>query len=147
LFNRVSGLLAVGGLLAIGVVGALWFNLARFRDSLNWVEHTNGALHEISTTEVSLFRAESAERGWILSGDLSYFNSYRRAVQQVTTSLQVLEKSLSTDAAQRQRLEALRGLIDARLANFAQAVELGPSRRDEALAILTSERNQRRLTR
>ena len=146
MFNRVSGLLAVGGLLAIGVVGALWFNLARFRDSLNWVEHTNGALHEISTTEVSLFRAESAERGWILSGDLSYLNSYRRAVQQVTTSLQVLEKSLSTDAAQRQRLEALRGLIDARLANFAQAVELGPSRRDEALAILTSERNQRRLT-
>ncbi len=146
MFNRVSGLLSVGGLLAIGVVSALWFNLARFRDSLNWVEHTNGALYEISTTEVSLLRAESAERDWILSGDLSYFKSYRRAAQQVTTSLQVLEKSLSTDAAQRQRFEALRGLIDARLANFAQAVELGPSRRDEALAILTSERNQRRLT-
>lgn len=125
MFSRVGGLFWIGGLLASGLVIALWFNLARFRDSLNWVEHTNGALREISTTEVSLFRAESGERGWILSGDLSYFTTYRRAAHIVTTSLQALEQMVGDNAEQMHRVMELRSLIDARLADFAQAVGLG----------------------
>ena len=135
------GLLLAAALLTIGAGAALLLNLVWFRDSFNLVEHTNDVLRQISTAEVGLFQAESGERGWVLSGEASYLETYRQAVNLVTTSVRSLN-NLVDSGEQRQRLQNLQGMIDARLNAFAQVVELGPARRDEALAILASERGR-----
>ena len=135
------GLLLAAALLTIGAGAALLLNLVWFRDSFNLVEHTNDVLRQISTAEVGLFQAESGERGWVLSGEASYLETHRQAVNLVTTSLRALN-NLIDSGEQRQRLQNLQGMIDARLSAFAQVVELGPARRDEALAILASERGR-----
>jgi CHASE3 domain sensor protein len=121
-------------------------NLVRVRDSFNLVEHTNEVLRQISTAEVGLFQAESSERGWVLSGDASYLETYRQAVNLVTSSLRALNNLIDT-GEQRRRLQELQGMIDARLNAFARIVELGPARRDEALAILASERGRQSVSR
>jgi len=141
LYRRVIGLFLAAALLTIGAGAALLLNLVWFRDSFNLVEHTNDVLRQISTAEVGLFQAESGERGWVLSGEASYLETYRQAVNLVTTSLRALN-DLIDSGEQRQRLQNLQGMIDARLSAFAQVVELGPARRDEALAILASERGR-----
>jgi len=141
LYRRVIGLLLAAALLTIGAGAALLLNLVWFRDSFNLVEHTNDVLRQISTAEVGLFQAESGERGWVLSGEASYLETHRQAVNLVTTSLRALN-NLIDSGEQRQRLQNLQGMIDARLNAFAQVVELGPARRDEALAILASERGR-----
>ena len=141
MYRRVIGLLLAAALLTIGAGAALLLNLVWFRDSFNLVEHTNDVLRQISTAEVGLFQAESSERGWVLSGEASYLETYRQAVNLVTTSLRALNH-LVDSGEQRQRLQNLQGMIDARLSAFAQVVELGPARRDEALAILASERGR-----
>ncbi len=141
MYRRVIGLLLAAALLTIGAGAALLLNLVWFRDSFNLVEHTNDVLRQISTVEVGLFQAESGERGWVLSGEASYLETYRQAVNLVTTSLRALN-NLIDSGEQRQRLQNLQGMIDARLSAFAQVVELGPARRDEALAILASERGR-----
>jgi two-component system, LuxR family, sensor kinase FixL len=141
LYRRVIGLLLAAALLTIGAGAALLLNLVWFRDSFNLVEHTNDVLRQISTAEVGLFQAESGERGWVLSGEASYLETYRQAVNLVTTSVRSLN-NLVDSGEQRQRLQNLQGMIDARLNAFAQVVELGPARRDEALAILASERGR-----
>jgi two-component system sensor kinase FixL len=139
LYRRVIGLLLAAALLTIGAGTALLLNLVWLRDSFSLVEHTNEVLLRISTAEVGLFKAESGERGWVLSGDTSYLETYRQAVNLVTSSLRALNDLVDT-GEQRQRLQSLQGMIDARLRVFAEVVELGPGRRDEALAILASER-------
>ena len=141
MYRRVIGLFLAAALLTIGAGAALLLNLVWFRDSFNLVEHTNDVLRQISTAEVGLFQAESGERGWVLSGEASYLETYRQAVNLVTTSLRALN-NLIDSGEQRQRLQNLQGMIDARLNAFAQVVELGPARRDEALAILASERGR-----
>ena len=141
MYRRVIGLLLAAALLTIGAGAALLLNLVWFRDSFNLVEHTNDVLRQISTAEVGLFQAESGERGWVLSGEASYLETHRQAVNLVTTSLRALN-NLIDSGEQRQRLQNLQGMIDARLNAFAQVVELGPARRDEALAILASERGR-----
>jgi len=141
LYRRVIGLFLAAALLTIGAGAALLLNLVWFRDSFNLVEHTNDVLRQISTAEVGLFQAESGERGWVLSGEASYLETYRQAVNLVTTSLRALN-DLIDSGEQRQRLQNLQGMIDARLSAFAQVVDLGPARRDEALAILASERGR-----
>ncbi len=141
MYRRVIGLLLAAALLTIGAGAALLLNLVWFRDSFNLVEHTNDVLRQISRVEVGLFQAESGERGWVLSGEASYLETYRQAVNLVTTSLRALN-NLIDSGEQRQRLQNLQGMIDARLSAFAQVVELGPARRDEALAILASERGR-----
>ena len=141
MYRRVIGLLLAAALLTIGAGAALLLNLVWFRDSFNLVEHTNDVLRQISTAEVGLFQAESGERGWVLSGEASYLETHRQAVNLVTTSLRALN-NLIDSGEQRQRLQNLQGMIDARLSAFAQVVELGPARRDEALAILASERGR-----
>jgi two-component system, LuxR family, sensor kinase FixL len=141
LYRRVIGLLLAAALLTIGAGAALLLNLVWFRDSFNLVEHTNDVLRQISTAEVGLFQVESSERGWVLSGEASYLETYRQAVNLVTTSVRSLN-NLIDSGEQRQRLQNLQGMIDARLSAFAQVVELGPARRDEALAILASERGR-----
>lgn len=141
MYRRVIGLFLAAALLTIGAGAALLLNLVWFRDSFNLVEHTNDVLRQISTAEVGLFQAESGERGWVLSGEASYLETYRQAVNLVTTSLRALN-DLIDSGEQRQRLQNLQGMIDARLSAFAQVVDLGPARRDEALAILASERGR-----
>ena len=146
MYRRVIGLLLAAALLTIGAGAALLLNLVWFRGGFNLVEHTNEVLRQISTAEVGLFQAESGQRGWVLSGDASYLETYRQAANLVTSSLRALNDLIDT-GEQRPRLQELQGMIDARLGALARVVELGPARRDEALAILASERGRQSVSR
>jgi len=136
----VIGLLLVAALLTVGAGGALMLNLARFRDNLALVEHDNEALRQISSAEAGLSQAESSERGWILSGNASYLQAYHRAAERVVLALGALDSLTADEPGQAHRLRDLRTMIQSRLDAFARAVELGPARREEALAVLAAER-------
>jgi CHASE3 domain sensor protein len=47
---------------------ALNVNLTRQKDSLGWVDHTNQVLRNIFAVESRILEAESAERGYLLTG-------------------------------------------------------------------------------
>jgi two-component system sensor kinase FixL len=147
LSNRIVLLWAGVALLAIAWGSALTWNLVRFRDSLNAVEHTNDVLRQISETEIALLRAESAERGWVLSGDPSYLQAYHSAANEAARSLQAIESLAADDATQLRQLTELRALIAARLAALARVIDLGPAQREEALKIVESERVQQSMAR
>jgi two-component system sensor kinase FixL len=140
--RRVIGLLLVAALLAIGAGGAMLLNLARFRDSVRLVEHTDEILRHISGAEVALFQAEADERAWILSGDNGYLNSYQREATTLAHALGALASLAGDSLDQTARFKALDAMTKARLSAFAHVVELGPTRRDEALTILGTERQR-----
>ena len=45
------------------------------RESFDWVRHTNEVLRQLSVAERRLLEAESAERGYLLTGERSYLES------------------------------------------------------------------------
>ena len=72
-------MLAIALGLSVVAAIALSFNLARLRESYAWVEHTNEVLRNIAATERALLEAESGERGYLLTGESSYLESYSNA--------------------------------------------------------------------
>jgi len=138
----VSGTFAVAlGMFVVAAV-ALSANLARQRDSFGWIQHTNEVLRNVSDIEARILEAESGERGYLLTGESSYFDSYNRSQADVPGLLEALRQAVSDNPSQIQRLDELRPGIDARLAEFKQIVELGPTRLSDALAMVRTARSR-----
>lgn len=142
--GRVAGLLIAAAILLAAAVGSLFLNLKRFNESYDVVEHTNDVLHEIARAETALLRAESGERGYILSGNASYLESYQAASEDVHHALDALEHLVTDNPAQAARVREMRSVAEARLAEFAQIVALGATHREAALALLGAARVQQR---
>jgi two-component system sensor kinase FixL len=121
---------------------ALAVNLNRQRESFEWVDHTNVVLRYTSALEKEVLEAESAERGYLLTGESTYLDAYKRAEAEIPKLLGALRNAVFDNPNQVQRLDELRPSIDARLAELRQVVEFGPSRLNEALATLQASRSR-----
>ena len=128
-------------LFIISAVG-LGIVLFRLKESFTWVEHTNEVIRNIGMVERAVLQAESGERGFLLTGDKTYLDSYESSRLQIPSLLQILQQVTSDNVAQTQRLEKLRANLDDRLSEFARAVALGQEHLEEALALLKSARNR-----
>jgi two-component system sensor kinase FixL len=140
--GAVSGTFAIALGLFVFAAVALGVNLARQRDSYGWVQHTNEVLRYISAVEKAILEAESGERGYLLTGESSYLNSYNRSQAAIPRLLEALRQAVFDNPSQSQRLDVLRPTVEARLAEFKQIVELGPMRLSEALAMLQTARSR-----
>jgi two-component system, LuxR family, sensor kinase FixL len=138
--GRVSGLLVVALILLVSAATALTLSLARVREGFFWVAHTNEVLRDISAVERALLEAESGERGYLLTGESSYVDGYGRAQAEIPKLLTALTQLVADNADQTRRLDELSSDVEARLAEFRRAVEFGPARLDEAMAILRTAR-------
>lgn len=147
MFVRTTGFFLAATVLSAGVVGVLALNMSGFRQSLDWVEHTNEVVQLIFQAETGLLQAESGERAWLLSGDADYKASYdqgRLAVERSVSSLALL---IQDNDVQLARLKALTPIVDARLGTFAKVVELGPQHKQEALEFLAADKSRSLTTR
>ena len=121
----VSGALAVAVGLFVAAAIALAINLSRQRESFRWVEHTNGVLRNISALEKVVLEAESGERGYLLTGERAYLDSYNRSQADISKLLEAVRQAVFDNPSQVQRLDELHTSIEARLAEFKQIIELG----------------------
>ena len=105
--------------------------VTRQRDSFGWVEHTNEVLRNISSVETRILEAKSGERGFLLTGESSYFDSYTRSQADIPKLLEALRQALSDNPSQILRLVALEhrcktGRIQADSRAWPNAFERGP---------------------
>ena len=84
---KVLLLVAIALVLSLALGAALSFNLSRMRESFGWVRHTNEVLRQLSLAERRLLEAESAERGYLLTGEQSYLDSFNRAEAEIPSAL------------------------------------------------------------
>jgi two-component system sensor kinase FixL len=144
--GRASVTLAIAlGLFVVAAI-ALAVNLALQGDSFGWVEHTNEVLRTVSAIERNILEAESGERGYLLTGERSYLDSYNRSQANLPRLLEAARQQVADNPSQVQRLNELRPIIEARLAEFKQIVELGPAHSNDALEILRTARSRQLTT-
>src|SRR5262245_2877156 len=87
--------------------------------------------------------AESAERGYLLTGDEQYLQPWDTAQSELPGALSRLAGAVGGDPEQSRRVEQLRRLCDAKLAELVRAIELKRARQDDkALAVLRAERGE-----
>jgi len=102
----------------------------------SWVSHTRQVLLELDRTEALLNTAETGERGFLLTGDRKYLDSYHLAAAAVIQHIDVLGSLTADNPQQQSNLPALRSLVQARLDSLDQTISTYQSGRSVEARIL-----------
>jgi methyl-accepting chemotaxis protein len=118
----VSFGLAALTLMVIAV--ASYRNTYRLIDNDAWVAHTYQVQTELADLVSELKDAETGQRGYLLTGDDSYLAPYQSALPALKSTFEDVRKLTSDNPNQQRRLTALLPLIDAKLAELKQTIDL-----------------------
>jgi methyl-accepting chemotaxis protein len=88
------------------------------------VSHSHQVQDQFAGLVSELKDAETGQRGYVITGEESYLTPYRAALAQVPATLQKVRQLTADNANQQQRLTALAPLIDAKLAELKQTIDL-----------------------
>jgi signal transduction histidine kinase len=96
-------LLAAGFVLLIAISAATGWMVNQSAADSQLVARTLTVQDKLSNLLLSIRRAESAERGYLFTGDAAYFDEYKTTIPETTQLLSEL-KSITADDSQRQRM-------------------------------------------
>lgn len=106
-------------------------------------EHSRGILIAVQNLNRGLMKAESGQRGLLLTAKASYLDSYLKGVTASQAALLEIARQLKDDHAEHEQLATLRDLVQAKLDELSETVELEKTHRHfEAIAIVQSDRGQ-----
>ena len=103
----------LGMLVLVSLTGA--WTLRQVTQSDYWVDHTNEVLRNNDRVLSDIREAESAERGYIITGDESYLATYQTAQSDLPESITKLQELIRDNPKQTARLNELQTLISQRL--------------------------------
>lgn len=123
---------SVLGVIALLVNSVIAFNaLKGVHDSDKVVEHGNLVRGDIRQLRTVMTDAETGQRGYLLTGDEGYLAPYHDASANAHRALQTLRDDISNDPSQSQRVAELQPLIDAKLKELEETIQL---RREKGIA-------------
>jgi PAS domain S-box-containing protein len=103
-------------------------------EAAHWRDHTYEVLNSLDETVGQLSDAETGQRGYLLTGDETYLEPYRAAIQTVDQTLARLKNLTSDNPSQQKHIQALAPLIEKKLAEMQRTVDL---RRNKEVAAAT----------
>lgn len=124
-FGRKLALGFAIAILIIAVVGISGYRSTAYlieNDAL--VEHTYKVRMTLSILDTYLKDAETAQRGYVITGDPAFLAPYEAGAPKVVPTFDELKALTSDNPRQQARFNELRPLIDARMAEMKRIIEL-----------------------
>ncbi|MBB5755014.1 sensor histidine kinase [Prosthecomicrobium pneumaticum] len=148
--NRPSGpVVLVGlGLVALVMMGVISVLLVRASERAGTaVTETLEVQNQILTLQLTLRRAESGQRGYLLTSDPDYLDTYAAAIDLVMPRLERLRILVSGNAVQAPLVERLGPFVEDKVRELREVVALHQAgRTDDALAVVRSDLGQNLMT-
>ena len=94
-----------------------------FRSFTRLVMHTNEVVSEIRQLDAMIERAETSQRGFLITKNLTYLRPYNQAIENVGTDYRELANLVSDNPVQVARVKQLEGLIKTRLDKMQTVIE------------------------
>jgi len=133
-------LLLAAGLVVLTVISAGSVYLVnKAREDARWVVHTVESENQISFTQLQLRRAESAQRGFLLTLQPRFQTDFEEAASQLGPAITRLSQLVSDNPVQRRLLDQMVPLSNQRIDEFRQTIELARMRRLDAAAKIVRE--------
>ena len=110
--------------LLVGVGIASYVMSDRFADSEESVIHTYKVISSLKNFSVALSEAESARRGYVMTGDRTLLIEYDVGLQTIPERLKHIQSVTVDNPRQQQWLSQLKPIIDTKLAHLTQSIEL-----------------------
>ena len=137
------GLLGCTLLAAIITLGTFWLGF-RERDQDQWVRHSLAVRSELQVIQTLTLRAESAQRGYLVTGREDYLAPFSPARGALQSALDRVASLVSDNPQQVAAISALRQSISAKLDELEHTIDLRKTgRTDDALALVNSDEGQR----
>ena len=111
----------LGMLVLVSLTGA--WTLRQVTQSDYWVDHTNEVLRTNERVLTDIREAESAERGYIITGDERYLAPYQLAQNDLPENITKLQDLIRDNPAQTGKLNELHALISQRLGVLNHALD------------------------
>lgn len=105
--------------IGIGVV----LGAQRLIKDFEWVSHTNAVIGRLDELEAGLRDAESAQRGYLLTGDTDYLADYRNARDLLPRSYERLASLTADNPRQSTRAKILQSQIELRVAQMDETLK------------------------
>lgn len=107
------------------------------------VAHTHEVRTNLALVLSTLTDAETGQRGYVLTGDENYLAPYQAALRNIQTSLDNVKRLTSDNPSQQRRMAAISPLVDSKLAELKDTIDLRRSSGfDAALKVVLSDRGR-----
>ena len=129
-------------LLIMGLVCVTSYkNTTELIESADRVQHTYEVLNTLTSFYASMTVAESGRRGYIISGSQQELDRHQIAVDKMHSEIQALQKQMSDNAIEQERLARLNALVTQRLTLFRQSIALHQTDKSavQAQALITEK--------
>jgi PAS domain S-box-containing protein len=122
---RKVGVGFASALACLGVVGVVsYLSVVRLTDNAAWVAHTHEVLNTLESLVSAATDSETAERGYVITGDDTYLEPYRQSAALVIDYATRLRQLTADNRAEQQRLDSVVPLVTDRLAELRTVIEL-----------------------
>ncbi len=139
---RRANLLLFGMLVALLVLvcGVTWYQFDQARSARGWSQHTDDVIITVKDLDLAVRNAETGQRGFLLTGRDDYLLPYDAAIERVTFLTGELQRLTADNPAEQARLQALSPVLQHKLEELAQTVQLRRSvGLDAAMAIVLTD--------
>ncbi|HZG19219.1 MAG TPA: CHASE3 domain-containing protein [Herbaspirillum sp.] len=113
-------------LLSLGVAGFSYYSVRDFEQRTVWLQHTHAVINKLEAANSTVRDVVSNSRGYALSGNHEYQDSFDAGVRQLEVLLRDLRGMMSDNLAQMQLLARTEDLIAQRLSLSRRLMELSP---------------------
>ena len=131
-------LLLAAGLVVLTIISAGSVYLVnKAREDARWIVRTVEVENQISLTQLQLRRAESAQRGYLSTLRPDFQTDFEEAASQLTPALTRLSQLTSDNPVQKRLVDEMLPLINQRIEEFRNTIELARTQRiDDAAQIV-----------
>lgn len=114
----------LGALAFLSLAAVSYVSLDLFRAQNEWVNHTNRVLYQLSQIIVMIERAETSQRGYLLSRSGDFLKPFEEAEAQVRLEYAGLLELVSDSQAERDKIVELGRLVAIRFQKMEDIIEL-----------------------
>ncbi len=120
------------------VAGVAYYNINRLIENDTWVKHTYQVRGFVNDLVEEFVNAETGVRGYVIAGEETFLEPYKSALKAIRPSIEELRKLTVDNPNQQGRIALLVPLVDKKLAQFQEPINVRRTQGLDAAAKLVS---------
>ena len=122
--RRLAAAFTIAGLTTLLIVIFAFRSINSLVENEKWVIHTHQVRTDLADLLSEMKDTETGQRGFLLTNDPAYLEPYQAALKLIQASFGDVRALTADNPRQQQRLAALQPLIDAKLAELRETIDL-----------------------
>lgn len=128
--NKINSGFGTALALLVAIGGVSYQSTTKLIETERWVSHTHQVLGKLEDVLADIAMAETAQRGYLLTGQESYLEPYYIETRETEQVIQRLQQLTVDNPDQQRRLDTLESLVQARFVKLRETIDV---RRNQGL--------------